>query len=57
MPRTAKIELLKGRDGQWYWHRRASNGQITDQSEGYTRKDSAKRAAKKVHPGLPVVSS
>ena len=54
---TAKIELLKGRDGRWFFHRRASNGQITDQSQGYTRKDSAKRAARKLYPGLPIVSS
>ena len=55
MSRTAKIELLVGRDGRWNYHRRATNGQITDQSQGYTRKDSARRAARKAYPDLPVI--
>jgi len=30
--------------GDWFWHLRASNGQIVCQSEGYTRRSDAKRA-------------
>ena len=33
-----------GKGNPWYWRARASNGQITAQSEGYSRKASVKRA-------------
>ena len=39
------FEVYKGRGKQPYrWRARSSNGQITAQSEGYSRKASAKRA-------------
>jgi uncharacterized protein YegP (UPF0339 family) len=45
-------EPFQGRDGQWYFHLRAANGEIVAQSEGYTRRadayrgvEAAKRAA------------
>ena len=40
-----KIELFKGKDGQWYWRVRASNGQIFCTSEGYVSYGNAERAA------------
>ena len=41
-----KFEVFKGRGKHpWYWRARASNGQITAQSEGYVSKRNAKRAA------------
>ena len=40
-----RFEIFKGRGiHPWYWRARAGNGQITAQSEGYTRLNSAKRA-------------
>jgi uncharacterized protein YegP (UPF0339 family) len=48
--RRKTIEVFKGTDGQWYWHLRAGNGEIVTQSEGYTRKASALRAAKREYP-------
>lgn len=33
-----KIEMFLGKDGQWYFCVRASNGKIVCQSEGYTRR-------------------
>ncbi len=40
-----KFEIYKGRGKHpWYWRARASNGQITAQSEGYVSKRNAKRA-------------
>lgn len=38
-----KVEIEQGRDGQWYWHVRAANGEIQFHSEGYTRKADAER--------------
>jgi uncharacterized protein YegP (UPF0339 family) len=37
----AKFQVFQGLDGQYYFHLRASNGEIVLQSEGYTRKASA----------------
>ena len=33
-----RFEIIKGRDGQYYFHFKAPNGQIVAQSEGYTSK-------------------
>jgi len=40
-----KIEVFRGKDGQWYFRVKAGNGQIVAQSEGYTRKYDAKKGA------------
>lgn len=48
------VELWQGRDGRWYFHKRNRNGRITEPSQGYSRKDSAKRAAKRDIPGFPI---
>ena len=38
-------EYFPGKDGQWYWHFEAANGQITaDGAEGYASKSNVKRA-------------
>ena len=37
-----KYTLFKGRDGQYYWNLKASNGEILCHSEGYTTKQNAK---------------
>lgn len=34
-------ELFQGRNGQYYWHVKAANGQILCHSEGYTTKVAA----------------
>lgn len=39
-----KAHIFKGTNGQWYWHIKGRNGEIVCQSEGYTRRASAKRA-------------
>lgn len=52
--RTAKKPVTKprivtvhqGEDGQFYWREQGRNGQITQDSEGYTRLADAVRAAK-----------
>lgn len=31
----------EGDDSEWYFHRKAENGEIVGSSEGYTRKESA----------------
>lgn len=40
-----KITVFKGKDSQWYWNLKARNGQVMAQSEGYTKKANAERAA------------
>lgn len=40
-----KIELFKGSNGKWYFHKRSRNGLISQPSQGYKHKSSAKRAA------------
>lgn len=51
------IELLKDEsNGKWYWHIRAANGRITDRGQGHTFKWNAKRAARRSHPDLPVIT-
>jgi uncharacterized protein len=51
-------EPFKGKDGQWYFHLQAANGEIVMQSEGYTTDehaqegiDSAKHAAAEADSG------
>jgi len=44
-----RITTYQDRAGQWRWRMRASNGKIVaDSAEGYTRRDSCERAAKRV---------
>ena len=43
-----RIELFKGKDRQWYWRR---NGRVMAVSEGYTRRVSALRAARRLQAG------
>jgi len=41
-----KIELFKGKgSGKWYFHKKSRNGQISQPSQGYKHKSSAKKAA------------
>lgn len=47
-----RVEVFRGRDGQWYFRLRAVNGEITAQSEAYTWRWSAKRAASKLFAGV-----
>jgi uncharacterized protein YegP (UPF0339 family) len=39
-----KFEKFTGKNGQFYWRLKASNGQVVCQSEGYTRKHNRDRA-------------
>jgi uncharacterized protein YegP (UPF0339 family) len=48
------VEILQGDDEQWYWHAKGGNGEIVAQSEGYTEKGSAERAAEDTFPGIPI---
>lgn len=40
-----RIEIFEGKDGQWYYRLRSTNGQILCTSEGYTRSYDAWRGA------------
>ncbi len=55
MAKKPYIELYPGKDGKWYFHKLNRNGKITEQSQGYTLKHNAKKAAKRDIPGLEVV--
>lgn len=39
-------------DGQFYWHRKAPNGEIIARGEGHTRDRDAVRAARRANPDL-----
>ncbi len=58
---AARVEVFRGqprKDGKralWYFRRVARNGRVTDPSQGYARKDSAKRGAMRRWPDLPIV--
>lgn len=58
MSGTHRVEVFEGENGRWFWRERSANGQITSTSsargKGYRRKWSARRAARKARPGLPV---
>lgn len=55
-PQRDVLEVFRGRGRatkhQWYWHRRARNGEIIAMSEGYTRKSSAIRGAERANPDV-----
>lgn len=46
--RTAKFELFKGADNQWYFHLKAANGEIILSSEGYKKKQGAENGIRSV---------
>lgn len=52
-PRT--LEVFKDRRGEWRWRLVAGNGEIQAQSEGYSRRWSATRGARRAVPGVLVV--
>lgn len=52
--RKRHVEIRQARDEQWYFVVIARNNEVTETSETYTRKDSAHRAARREHPGLPI---
>jgi hypothetical protein len=39
---VAKFHYFKGRDGQFYWHLKAANGEIVANGQGYASKQGAK---------------
>lgn len=47
-----RFEIFQGKYRQWYWRLKARNNQIVAQSEGYTRKHGAYRAAYSVRNEL-----
>lgn len=55
-PKTPHVEIFKGGGRQpWYVRLVAANGQTLSISEGYYSKWNAKRAAKRMFPGLEIV--
>lgn len=51
-----RVELFQRADRQWSWRVRAANGRIVHTAgEGFTRRWSARRAARRNHPGHPIV--
>jgi uncharacterized protein YegP (UPF0339 family) len=51
---SGKIEYWQGRDGRWYFHKRARNGKVVDASQGYANAGNARRAARRLHPSAPL---
>lgn len=42
------FELFKGKNGDWYFHLKASNGKLIAQSEGYKTKEAGRRTIKSI---------
>ena len=53
--RNAIIEYFKGQNGKWYFRKKAANGKIASPSQGYANSSNARRAAKKLFPGLALI--
>ena len=47
---TDTIRPYRDRAGQWRWHRKAPNGEIIAQGEGYTRPADLKIGAERANP-------
>lgn len=55
MIKQKHIEIYRGKGKHpWRYRMVAANGEIIAQSEGYTRRSSARRGALRDHPGIPV---
>jgi hypothetical protein len=51
-----RVQLFRGGGRQpWYVRLVSQNGQVLSVSEGYATKWNAKRAARRMFPGLPLV--
>lgn len=52
---TSRVEVHRGADRLYYWRRIAGNNRVTaDSGEGYRRRFSARRAARKAFPEEPI---
>lgn len=51
-----RIELYQSRDGKWRFRVRNANGRITEPSQGYTLRRTARKAALRDAPGIPIVT-
>lgn len=49
-----RIDVFQGENRKWYFHRVADNGKITAASQGYRSRWNAKRAARKLFPGVQI---
>jgi uncharacterized protein YegP (UPF0339 family) len=53
----ARVEIYQDKGRQWRYRKVAKNGQITNTpGEGYASRQGARRAAKREHPTMPIVS-
>lgn len=50
------IEIYKRRDGKFGWRAKSANHQVIGQGQGYTRRSSAVRGAKRATPGAVVAA-
>ncbi|MCB2081382.1 MAG: YegP family protein [Hyphomicrobiales bacterium] len=49
-----KFTLFKGKNGEFYWNLKASNGEIIGQSEGYKSKTSAENGIESVRTNASI---
>lgn len=55
-PRPMKVEVFQGLNDKWYYHVVGGNGEITADSQGYSTKSNAVRAARRLHPTLEIIT-
>lgn len=49
------VEIYERKDGRLAFRQRSANNQVISSSQGYTRRSSAIRGAKRAHPGRPML--
>lgn len=49
-----KFEIFQGRDGRFYFHLKAANGEIVAASQGYTTKQHAEAGVESVRASAPM---
>lgn len=55
-PLNDRVIVYRDNAGEWRWTRRADNGEVvSDSAESYTRRWSAKRAAKRTNPKAQII--
>jgi uncharacterized protein YegP (UPF0339 family) len=55
MAKETVVELWKGKNKKWFFHKKYRNGETSSTSQGYKQKRYAKVAIERDLPGFPVV--
>lgn len=54
-PGRNRIEVYRDHAGEWRWRHIVNGEKTSEPGEGFTRRWSAKRSARREYPGVPLV--